>query len=241
MPESGAAVRLFASRRKSLNAGISMTIAALQRRNMVESQVRPSDVTDRRVTAAMTAIPREKFVPGHLAAFAYSDENLDVGDGQTMLAPSTLARLVQLADIEAGDSILVIGGSCGYAAAIVAQFAANVVALLPSAKAAADVAQVCSELAIANMTAVHGKLADGWVEKAPFDVIVIEGGVEAVPEPLTAQLAEGGRLVAVEVERGVGHAFLLHKRSQMLARRDAFQATAPLLPGFEAPKPAFVF
>jgi protein-L-isoaspartate(D-aspartate) O-methyltransferase len=218
-----------------------MTIAALQRRNMVESQVRPSDVTDRRVTAAMTAIPREKFVPGHLAALAYSDENLDVGGGQTMLAPSTLARLVQLADVEAGDSVLVIGGSCGYAAAIVAQLAAKVVALLPAANAAAEAAKICSELGIANVTAVHGILAAGWAEKAPFNVIVIEGGVEAVPEPLTAQLGDGGRLVAVEVESGLGHAFLLHKKSQLLSRRDAFQAAAALLPGFEAPKPAFVF
>ena len=218
-----------------------MTIAALQRKNMVESQVRPSDVTDRRVTAAMTAIPREKFVPPPLRSLAYSDENLDVGDGRTMLAPSTLARLVQLADVEAGDAVLVIGGNCGYAAAVIAQFAARVVALLPAAAVAADVTEVCSELGIANVTAVHGELAAGWVEKAPFDVIVVEGGVEAVPQPLTAQLAEGGRLVAVEVERGVGHAFLLHKRSQLLARRDAFQAAAALLPGFEAPKPAFVF
>lgn len=218
-----------------------MTIAALQRKNMVESQVRPSDVTDRRVTAAMTAIPREKFVPGHLATLAYSDENLDVGDGRAMLAPSTLARLVQLADVETGDTVLVVGGSCGYAAAVIAQFAAKVVALLPAAKVAADVAKVCSELGIANVTAAHGELAAGWAEKAPFDVIVIEGGVEAVPEPLTAQLAEGGRLVAVEVERGVGHAFRLHKTAQLLARRDVFQATAALLPGFEASKPAFVF
>jgi protein-L-isoaspartate(D-aspartate) O-methyltransferase len=84
-------------------------------------------------------------------------------------------------------------------------------------------------------------LSAGWQAAAPYDVIIIEGGVESVPERIAAQLAEGGRLVAVEVERGLGHAFMLRKTADLLARREAFQAAAPLLPGFEAPKPAFVF
>lgn len=218
-----------------------MADTALQRKNMVESQVRPSDVTDRRITAAMTTIPREAFLPERLAKFAYSDENLTTGPGRVMLPPSTLARLLQLAEINAGDKALVVGGCCGYAAAIAAQLAEKVVALLPDDAAATKLSDACVSLGIANVSAVSGSLVGGWPATAPYAVIVIEGGVESVPEQIASQLAEGGRLVAVEVERGLGHAFLLHKSAQLLARRDAFQVAAPLLPGFEAPKPAFVF
>lgn len=218
-----------------------MADAALQRKNMVESQVRPSDVTDRRITAAMTAVPREAFVPERLAKFAYSDETLTIGPGRVMLSPSTLARLVQLAGINAGDKVLVIGGYCGYAATIAAQIAAKVIALLPDEATATELSHACVSLGIANVSPVSGSLAGGWQATAPYDVIVIEGGVESVPEQISSQLAEGGRLVAIEIKRGLGHAFLLHKSAHLLARRDDFQAAAPLLPGFEAPKPAFVF
>jgi protein-L-isoaspartate(D-aspartate) O-methyltransferase len=208
---------------------------------MVESQIRPSDVTDRRITAAMSAVPREIFVPDRLAKFAYSDEALNVGSGAVMLPPSVLARLVQLADIDAGDTVLVVGGCVGYAAAIVAQIAKTVVALLPDSKSAAAADSACRSTGTDNVTTAAGALAEGWKAQAPYAAIIVEGGVEAVPEALKSQLAQGGRLVAIEIERGLGHAFLLRKNGELLVRRDAFQAAAPLLPGFESPKPAFVF
>ncbi len=218
-----------------------MADAALQRKNMVESQVRPSDVTDRRITAAMMAIAREKFVPGNLASFAYSDENISLGDGRVMLSPRVLAKLVQLADVEASSSVLVVGGSSGYAAALLAQFAASVVALLPDEASATAARDAWAAAGISNATAVVGPLASGWPGKASYDVILIEGGVEAVPDALTSQLRDGGRLAAIAVDRGLGRAFVLHKQAGVATRRDAFQAAAPLLPGFEAGRSAFVF
>ncbi|HVX35733.1 MAG TPA: protein-L-isoaspartate O-methyltransferase [Hyphomicrobium sp.] len=218
-----------------------MADTALQRKNMVESQVRPSDVTDRRITAAMSTIPREVFIPDRLAKFAYSDETLGIGPNAVMLPPSTLARLVQLADIDPGDNVLVIGGGAGYAAAIVARLAKTVVALLPDSNAASEARDACRKAGVDNVTAAAGDLAGGWTAQAPYAAIVVEGGVESVPDALKEQLGQGGRLVAIEVERGMGHAFILQKTGQLLVRRDAFQATAPLLHGFESPKPAFVF
>jgi protein-L-isoaspartate(D-aspartate) O-methyltransferase len=217
-----------------------MADAALQRKNMVESQVRPSDVTDRRVTAAMMAVPREKFVPQQLASFAYSDETLTIAH-RTMLAPRVLAKLVQLAEAESGDNVLVVGGCCGYAAAIIAQLVTSVVALLPNNDDATLAADAFRALDIRNVTTVAGELASGWPSRAPYDVIFVEGGVETVPEVLQAQINDGGRLVAVGVDRGIGRAFLLHKRNSLTTRRDAFQASVPLLPGFEAARSAFVF
>ena len=218
-----------------------MADAALQRKNMVESQVRPSDVTDRRITAAMTTIPREAFLPERLAKFAYSDETLTIGPGRVMLPPATLAKLVQLAEIDVGDKALVVGGCCGYAAAVVAQLAGKVVALLPEDTAAGALSDICVSLGITNVSPVSGPLSEGWQATAPYNVVIIEGGVESVPNRIAAQLAEGGRLVAIEVERGLGHAFVLRKTADLLARSEAFQAAAHLLPGFKAPKPAFVF
>lgn len=218
-----------------------MADIALQRKNMVESQIRPSDVTDRRVTAAMSAIPREAFVPASLAKLAYSDEALHVGPDAVMLPPTVLARLVQLADIDPADSVLVIGGYAGYAAAIVAQIAKSVVALLPARETATSVTDACRSVSVDNVTAVAGALSEGWKAQSPYDVIIVEGGVEAMPDAVKAQLPDGGRLVAIEVERGLGHAFLLQKTGEFFVRRDAFQTAAPLLTGFESAKPAFVF
>jgi protein-L-isoaspartate(D-aspartate) O-methyltransferase len=218
-----------------------MADAAVQRKNMVESQVRPSDVTDRRITGAMMAIPRERFVPQNMASFAYSDETLTIAGGRAMLAPRVLAKLVQLAEVEPGDKVLVVGGSCGYAAAILAQLAAQVVAVLPDGDSAAATAEALSALEIRNVATVAGVLASGSTAKAPYDVIFVEGGVETIPDPLQAQLADGGRLVAVGVDRRVGRAFLLHKGNGLITRRDNFQAAAPVLSGFEAARDAFVF
>ena len=218
-----------------------MSDTALQRKNMVESQVRPSDVTDRRITAAMMKISRERFVPSHLASFAYSDETLTIAANQAMLAPRLLAKLMQLAEAEAGDKALVVGGSCGYAAAVLAQLVAKVVALLPDGETASAAAEALSAVGVDNVETTAGALTAGWPAKASYDVILIEGGVETVPDALRNQLGDGGRLVAIGVGGDIGHAFLLHKRGKLIARRDAFQASAPLLPGFEAVRPAFVF
>lgn len=216
-----------------------MADTKVQRKNMVEGQVRTSDVTDRRILAAMMAIPREAFLPASLASLAYSDETLPMGPGHVMLAPRILAKLVQLAAVEEEDTALVIG--TGYAAAVVARLAHAVVAILPDSKTATVTSQALAGLGIANVSATAAAAASGYAARAPYDVILIEGGVEKVPEAIEAQLRDGGRLVAIGVERGIGGAFLIHKLGGVAARRDDFQAAAPLVPGFEAVRPAFVF
>jgi protein-L-isoaspartate(D-aspartate) O-methyltransferase len=217
-----------------------MADAALQRKNMVESQIRPSDVTDRRITAAMTAIPREEFLPARLASLAYSDESLEIGPGREILPPRVLAKLIQLAEFKASDNVLVISGS-GYAAALIAQLAGKVVALLADDESAKAASAAFASCAIANVIAVDGPAASGWQPNAPYDVVLIEGGIESVPDALKSQIRENGRLVAVAMDDRIGRAVLLHMRAGVFARRDAFQAAAPLLSGFAEARPAFVF
>lgn len=217
-----------------------MADAAVQRRNMVESQVRPSDVTDRRITAAMTAIPREQLLPSRLADLAYSDERLTLAPGRETLPPRVLAKLIQLAELDAEENVLVISES-GYAAALVAQMAAKVVALLPDADAANAAKAAYASLAIGNVTAVSGPAASGWAAASPYDVVLIEGGIEQVPPAIENQIRENGRLVSVMLDEGLGRAVVLHKRAGLFSKRDAFQAAAPLMSGFAETRPAFVF
>lgn len=222
-------------------AETGMATIELQRKNMVESQVRPSDVTDRRITNAMSSLPREKFVAADAADLAYMDEAVPTSPGRAMMAPRDLARLIQLADVEADDTILVVGAGRGYAAAILARLGRTVTALECDAGAAGDIKPLLENLGISNVFPVTGALSGGWSPGAPYDAILIDGAVEVIPETLTAQLAAGGRLVAIERDRGgIGRAVVISKTGEVTARRVAFEASAPQLPGFARPA-GFVF
>jgi protein-L-isoaspartate(D-aspartate) O-methyltransferase len=218
--------------------------SALQRENMVESQIRPSDVTDRRITSAMREIPRESFVPASLAALAYMDDALAVAPGRSLMAPRVFARLLQLADIEAGQNVLIVGALFGYSAAVTSSLARQVVALDSNAAAVKAAAEALKVHNVTNVTAVSGPLTVGWQALAPYDVILVEGAVEQVPLQIMEQLAATGRLVAIELAGGVGRAIMLQKTGTngkgSVSRRIAFDASAHLLPGFEQAK-SFAF
>lgn len=221
-----------------------MTDTALQRKNMVESQVRPSDVTDRRITAAMQDIARENFVPSGLAGLAYMDDPLTVAPGRSLMAPRTFARLLQLANVDAGEKVLIVGALAGYSAAIVARLSAKVVALEADAAIAATAKATLDAADVANVTIATGPFTDGWAAAAPYDVIIIEGGFEALSPRLLSQLAPGGRLVGVDLSGGVGRAVHIEmvgsKDHETTSRRVAFEASATCLPGFARTK-AFTF
>ena len=219
-----------------------MVDAAVQRKNMVESQVRPSDVTDRRILRAMLDIPREAFVPEALRSLAYMDTDVRLlaavpgKAARAMLAPRVFARLLNLTALEAGDVVLDVGTGSGYSAAVLARIVRTVVAL-ECDPGLADTAR--NLLATAqNVSVVTGGLAAGWPGSGPYDVIILEGGVSDVPEVLRDQLKDGGRLVAVVGENGQHKATLWRRLGANFDQRAAFDAGAPRLPGFGR-KPAF--
>jgi protein-L-isoaspartate(D-aspartate) O-methyltransferase len=216
---------------------------------MVESQVRPNEVTDVSLLAAMRTLPRERFVPQVLQGLAYMDENIDVfpaKDGapaRFLLSPMVQARLIQLAEIEPQDKVLDVGCATGYATALLSQLAARVTGLEPEPELAKAAKANLAGLKLANAEIVEGALGDGWAAGAPYDVIVLEGSVPQVPATLFAQLAEGGRLVAVLTERPnmrQGKANLFVKVGGEASGAVHFDAGASPLPGF-APAPAFTF
>lgn len=222
-----------------------MADIALQRLNMVESQVRPSDVTDRRIIRAMQQVAREAFLPPALQPIAYSDEALvlpttDGGRGRGVLAPRVFAKLVQLADIDSDEVVLDIGCGLGYSAAVLSRVAQTVVALEQDKAMADEATRILTSQGADSVVVVSGKLVDGYAAEAPYDAIVIEGAVEQIPLQLLDQLKDGGRLVAIKMSGGVGRAVLLRRFGQQFDTTEAFDASAPMLSGFEAPK-AFVF
>jgi protein-L-isoaspartate(D-aspartate) O-methyltransferase len=226
------------------------------RRAMVDGQVRTNDVTNLDLIDAMLDVPREAFVPEHLAALAYLDRDLELQAGggapRYLLKPVTTARLVQAGNIRATDRVLVVGSATGYSAAVASRLASAVVALEENSALADAARNTLRRLGFGTVAPVIGRLVDGWPAAAPFDVILVEGGVEIMPVGLFAQLSEGGRLVAVMyggagggqgeglMQGQVGKATLFRSIRGEVGGRPLFDCAAPLLPGFEK-APAFVF
>lgn len=211
------------------------------RRNMVDNQLRPNKVTDARVIDAMLELAREKFVPAELRGVAYVDDDIPIRHGRVLMEPMVLARMLQAAEITAGDVVLDIGAGTGYASAVCARLAATVVALESEPGLVAESARILSELGIDNVVTVEGPLAKGYPEQAPYDVIMFSGAVEDIPENILGQLAEGGRLVAVVAVPGKAPVARLARDCEgTMAFRTLFDAAVPCLPGFER-EPGFVF
>lgn len=213
---------------------------AAARLAMVESQLRTNKVTDEAVLAAFLAVPRERFVPPHLAGVAYIDEDIPLGRGRSMMEPMVLGRLLQLAAIAPGDGVLEIGAGTGYATAILARLGARVVAVESDRELIAVARARMQEMQIGNVTLLEGPLEQGYPAGAPYEVILIDGAVVAIPEAIARQLAEGGRLVTVVKPHALGHAVLMTRTEGILSQRRVFDAGTAKLPGFE-PAPGFVF
>jgi protein-L-isoaspartate(D-aspartate) O-methyltransferase len=213
---------------------------AAQRLNMVESQVRTNDVTDVRVQSAMREVPRERFVPTVKRAIAYADSAIEVVANRYLLEPRTFAKLAQLAEIKASDSLLDVGCATGYSTAVLAKIAAKVIGLEQDADLVRVASDTIAAVGAKNATIAQGSLADGHRAAAPYDVIFVNGAIEAAPEALLTQLAEGGRLVAVMKSGAQSRAMLYLRQHGRTGSRVAFDAWAPLLAGFRH-KVGFVF
>lgn len=204
------------------------------RLNMVESQIRTNKVTDDAVIAAFESVPREIFVPRAKRGIAYVDEALEIGGGRYMLEPMVLARLLQTALPTKGDLALDIGCGTGYATAILSKMVSTVVGV-DTDKDLVERGNGClSELVIENAALVEGQITEGYTKGGPYNVILINGAIEEIPEALFDQLADGGRLVTVEggANNRPGLAVLYEKHEGRLAHRILFDAGTPMLPGF---------
>jgi protein-L-isoaspartate(D-aspartate) O-methyltransferase len=209
-----------------------MTDFSKRRTMMVDTQVRPSDVTKFPIIDAMLRVAREDFVPTAQREAAYVGENLDVGQGRVLLEPRTLAKMLDALAIENDELVLDVACGMGYSTAVISRMAQAVVAVEQD-DAMAREAQDALVAAGADNAVVHeGELIAGAAQHGPYDVIIIEGGVAALPEGLTDQLKEDGRIVALFMDGVLGEVRLGYKRDGNINWRLAFNATAPMLPGF---------
>jgi protein-L-isoaspartate(D-aspartate) O-methyltransferase len=236
----------IADKHEAPRGRIVMTDFSVQRFNMVESQVRPSDVTDQRIIRAMLEVPRELFVPAEVAQLAYIDDPVPVtarsrgGEPRCLLPPRTLAKLVQLLEIGPQSVVLDVGCATGYSTAVLARLAGRTVALEVDGDLAGAAKATLEKLGVGNATVVEGPLADGAAAHGRFDAILLNGAVHSVPASLLDALADGGRLAAV-VRRGpVGRAHVWRRSGGTLDEQPAFEAAAAPIPGFEEPA-EFVF
>lgn len=221
-----------------------MSDFATARQKMVDGQVRTADVTDIRILDAMLALPREVFVPAAKRALAYLDLDLDVTEGgsvpRCLITPMLLAKLLQAAEIRPGDNVLIVGCATGYAAAVAARLAGKVTATECDEAVAAKGRDALSSVGASNVTVKVAEPAAGDSAGAPYDVILLNGATEIVPETLCGQLKEGGRLVGVFAATLPPRATIVTRSHGDLGHRTLFDATAPVLPGLQR-VPAFVF
>ena len=210
-----------------------MTDFAMRRTLMVDTQVRPSDVTKFPIIEAMLNVPREAFVPDNLREAAYVGENLALAPNRVMLEARTLAKMLDALDISNDELVLDIGCGLGYSSAVIARMAEAVIAVEDDGTMAADAQSILIEQGADNVVVHHGPLTDGAAQHGPYDVIVIQGAVAHLPEGLSDQLKDGGRMACLFAEGALGVVRIGYKVDGRMNWRFAFNAGAPVLPGFE--------
>lgn len=208
---------------------------AARRTTMVDTQVRPSDVTKLPIIESMLAIPRERFVPGSLQEAAYVGENLELAAGRVLLEPRTLAKMLDALDIHPGDMVLDIAPATGYSSAVIARLAEAVIAVEPDASLADEAEAALESVGATNVVVERGPAAEGAPAHGPYDAMIVQGAVQDFPPALADQLKDGGRVVALFMVGALGVVRIGVKAAGTIHWRDSFNAGAPVLDGFSAP------
>ena len=206
---------------------------AARRRTMVDTQVRPSDVTKFPIIEAMLRVPREEFVPDDKVEAAYVGENLPLGGGRVLLDPRTLSKMLDALDITPRDLVLDIGCGTGYSSALMQSMAQAVIGLEQDETLAKTAEAALASAGAETVVLVTGALTAGAPDHAPYDAMILQGGIETFPQTLIGQLAEGGRVCALFMDGALGVVRLGVRKGDVIGWRDIFNAAAPVLPGFE--------
>lgn len=210
------------------------------RRAFVDGQVRTNDVTDVALQKALLAVPREAYVPRTARDVAYAEADIALCEGRHLIEGRDFAKLVQALRIRPTDVILDVGCGYGYSSAVLAQMAETVIGLESHPDLAKRAEDNLADQGVVNAVVVRGPFEKGAAKHGPFDVILVNGTTPDVPASLFEQLAEGGRMGLFLGDATRARAFLVEKRGGAPSKRSLFEATPPVLPGFER-KPAFVF
>lgn len=215
-----------------------MSDFAVSRLNMVESQIRPSDITDRRIIRAMLALPREEFVPQRSKPVCYMDQDLllpasEPGQAHRfLLAPRSQAKLAQALELDETKTVLDLACASGYSTALLSSLAKQVIAVEADEEVGEVAQEMLKRLAISNAQLRIAPLVDGAPDDGPYDAILINGAVDFVPNSLLDQLKDGGRLIGVLAAPGIGRATEWVRTGSRVGQAAMFDLTAPKLPEF---------
>ncbi|MEP4247385.1 protein-L-isoaspartate O-methyltransferase family protein [Tateyamaria sp.] len=210
-----------------------MTNFSARRTMMVDTQIRPSDVTKFPIIDAMLSVKREDFVPSAKREAAYMGENLGLGGSRVLLEPRTLAKMLDVLDLSQDELVLDIGSGLGYSAAVVSHMAQAVVALEEDRDMAHEAEEGLMAAGMDNVIVQTGALNEGAAEHGPYDVILIEGGVSHIPEVILGQLKDGGRIAGIFMDGALGEVRIGYKLDGRVNWRRSFNAGAPVIEGFE--------
>ena len=212
------------------------------RKAMIDSQIRPNKVIDERVIEAFAAIPREAFVPRSLRDVAYVDEDLSLSGGRFIIEAMVMARLLQALSLKPESNVLLIGAGTGYSAALLSHLCASVIAIDNRGAAVEKAQEILSQMEIGNVAVLKGKLTEGYPGEGPYDAIIIEGGVETMPQALLDQLGPDGQCASIwrSSPSGQGEASIWSRAGGQFVRRSLFNAQVPTLNEFKA-KAEFTF
>ncbi|MCF6216274.1 MAG: protein-L-isoaspartate O-methyltransferase [Emcibacter sp.] len=217
-----------------------MSDMAHARQNMIDTQLRPNEVNDERIIGAITSVHREKFVPKVLSGVAYHDDDIPVAPGRSLMGPMVFARLIDAADVKETDLVLDVGCATGYSSAVLGRLAEAVVALEEDEGLAKSAIDILADEECDNVAVVTGPLVDGLAAQGPYDLIFINGMIDYLPQQLADQIAEGGRLICVLNDNGVGKATYVTNENGLLGKRILFDVYIPALEAFNR-KAEFTF
>lgn len=211
-----------------------MTAFGVMRANMVDGQILPNKITDRRLINVLSELPRELFVAQSQRSVAYKDDDIEIAPSRYLMEPRVFARLVQALTPGRDEVGLYIGCGSGYGVAVLANLCNTVIGLECDAALAARASGLFAELEIDNAVVVEGPLDKGYAEQGPYDLVLIEGAISDVPSVILDQLAESGRLAAVVSSgRSLGEAIIIRRVGEVYGSRVLFNASSSFLPGFE--------
>jgi len=208
---------------------------AAARRIMVDSQIRPNDVTDPDLVSALMRVAREAFVPASRKGVAYSEMEIETSEGRALWTPRDFAKLLKALSPNSDDIALVIGAGAGYETAILSNLVETVIGLEDDEIIVNKATERLANLGMDRAVMVHGRLEEGLSDQGPFDIILVNGMVETVPPAWTEQLAENGRLgVVVQQSNGLGSARIYQRAGETISYRSAFEARSPKFEAFNA-------
>jgi len=210
-----------------------MTDYITRRTTMVDTQIRPSDVTKFPIIEAMLSIAREEFVPDRMREAAYVGENIALARGRVMLEPRTLAKMLDALDLQRSDLVLDLGCGLGYSSAVAARLAEAVVAVESDEAMVGEAQSILSREGADNVIMHHAPLTEGAPDHGPYDAVMVQGAVADVPAALLAQIKDGGRIACLFMDGALGVVRIGYKLDGGISWRDAFNASAPVLAGFE--------